>query len=330
MGASSGIGRACALRFAAEGARVVVSARSQEGLDSLVETIRLRGGDATAVVADVANFEQVQAVARAAVEQYGRLDTWIHTAAVSIYARFEDTTPEEFRHIIDVNLTGQAYGAMAALPYLRRVGRGALVHISSIEAQRALPYQAAYAASKHGVKGFLETLRTELQEEGIPISVTNIMPASINTSFFDHTRTKIGSKPRGLPPVYEPEVVVEAIVYAAQHPARDIYAGGAARGLALLQMLSPKALDAILKRVGFKGQHTDEPKSVEAPDNLFAAIDRPYKVHGDFGAEALSVSTYNRLQRMNGLAAGAAGLALGAVAAMEMRRRRRQEWHDWP
>jgi NAD(P)-dependent dehydrogenase (short-subunit alcohol dehydrogenase family) len=200
MGASSGIGRATALLFAHHGAKVVVSARSQAGLDSLVEEIRRDGGQASAVTADVADYDQVQAVAAAAVQQYGRLDTWVHLAAVSVYATFEETTLEEFRQVIDVNLIGQIHGAKAALPYLRREGRGALIHVSSIEAERALPYQAAYAASKHGVKGFLESLRTELQHEGIPISVTNIMPATINTPFFNKARTKIGTKPRGCPP----------------------------------------------------------------------------------------------------------------------------------
>src|SRR5690606_26156298 len=147
-----------------------------------------------------------------AAGRFGRIDTWVHVAAVSLYATVEDTTLAEFRQILDVNLMGQVHGAKAALPYLRREGRGALIHVSSIEAIRALPYQGAYAASKHGVKGFIESLRMELKHEGLPISVTNVMPASINTPLFDHARTKIGTKPKGLPPIYQPEVVVEAIV----------------------------------------------------------------------------------------------------------------------
>ena len=172
MGASSGIGRESALRFARRGAKVIVSARGEEGLDSLVEEIRREGGEATAVVADTSEFEQVKAVADRAAEEYGRLDTWVHLAAVIVFASFEDTTPEEFDRIIEVNLMGQVYGAMATLPHIKREGRGALIHISSMGAKHSVPLQSAYCASKHGIDGFLEALRVELKHEGWPISVT--------------------------------------------------------------------------------------------------------------------------------------------------------------
>src|SRR3954467_960649 len=195
MGASSGIGRESALRFARKGARVVVSARGEEGLDSLVEEIRGEGGEAIAVPAGTSEFEQVKAVADRTVEEYGRLDTWVHLAAVGLFATFEQTTPEEFERVIAVNLMGQVYGAMAALPHIKREGRGTLIHISSMGAKRSIPLQSAYCASKHGIDGFLEALRVELKHEGWPISVTQVMPATINTPFFDKARTKLGVKP---------------------------------------------------------------------------------------------------------------------------------------
>src|SRR3712207_399564 len=166
MGASSGIGRETALRFAEKGASVVVSARSEPSLNSLVDEIRGKGGEATAVAAEVTDFQQVKAVADRAVEEYGRLDTWVHLAAVGLFATFEQTTPEEFERVIDVNLMGQVYGAMGALPHLKREGRGALIHISSVEAKRSFPFHSAYGASKHGIDGFLEALRVELKHEG--------------------------------------------------------------------------------------------------------------------------------------------------------------------
>jgi NAD(P)-dependent dehydrogenase (short-subunit alcohol dehydrogenase family) len=162
MGASSGIGRETALRFAERGAKVVVSARSENGLTSLVEEIQAKGGEAIAIPTEVSEFEQVKAVADGAVEAYGRLDTWIHLAAVLLVASCEDTTPEEFERVIDVNLMGQVYGAMAALPHIKREGGGALIHISSMGAKRSIPLQSAYCASKHGIDGFLESLRVEL------------------------------------------------------------------------------------------------------------------------------------------------------------------------
>src|SRR5215212_8631165 len=135
MGASSGIGRETALRFARKGAKVVASARGEEGLGSSVEEIRDEGSEALAVPADTSQFEQVKAVAERAVEEYGRLDTWVHLAAVGLFATFEETTPEEFGRVIDVTLLVKVYGAMAGLPHLKREGRGAVIHISSVEAK---------------------------------------------------------------------------------------------------------------------------------------------------------------------------------------------------
>ena len=319
MGASSGIGRETALHFANRGAKVVVSARGEQGLDSLVDEIRRDGGEATAVVAEVTDFEQVKAVADRAVEEYGRLDTWVHLAAVGLFATFEQTTPEEFARVIDVNLMGQVYGAMAALPHLKREGRGALIHISSVEAKRAFPFHSAYAASKHGIDGFLEALRVELKHEGWPISVTQVMPGTINTPFFDKGRTKLGVKPVGIPPIYEPETVANIILYAAENPARDLVSGGAAQALIVNQRLSPRMLDAILTtRVGFSPQMTDEPRSQDDPDNLYAPI------HGHDtaknGFRALSRSLYNWLEMHPTVKRGAAaGMAIGLLSALRRR-----------
>src|SRR5215210_5505791 len=295
MGASSGIGRETAIRFAKRGAKVVVSARNREALRSLVDEIRRDGGEALAVPADMAEFEQVNAVADRAAEQYGALDTWVHLSGVGLYATFDQTEPEEFKRVIDVNLMGQVYGAMAALPHLKREGRGALIHISSVEAKRSAPFHSAYAASKHGIDGFLESLRVELKREGWPVSVTQVMPGTINTPFFDKGRTKLGVKPVGVPPIYEPETVANVILYAAENPARDLVSGGAAQTLIINQRISPRMLDAILTtRAGFSPQMTDEPRSEDDPDNLYAPIQGHDTAKNGF--RALSRSLYNWLQ----------------------------------
>jgi NAD(P)-dependent dehydrogenase (short-subunit alcohol dehydrogenase family) len=319
MGASSGIGRETALRFARKGAKVVVSARGEEGLDSLVEEIRREGGEATAVVADTSDFGQVKAVADRAVEEYGRLDTWVHLAAVGLFATFEQTTPEEFERVIDVNLMGQVYGAMVALPHLKREGRGALIHISSVEAKRSFPFHSAYGASKHGIDGFLESLRVELRHEGWPISVTQVMPGTINTPFFDKGRSKLGVKAVGIPPIYEPGTVADLILYAAENPARDLVSGGAAQALIVNQRFSPRLLDAVLAtRAGFDPQKTDEPRSEDDPDNLYAPI-RGHDTAKD-GFRALSRSLYNWLEMHPTVRRGAAvGTALGLLAALRRR-----------
>ncbi|HEY9667524.1 MAG TPA: SDR family oxidoreductase [Coleofasciculaceae cyanobacterium] len=297
IGASSGIGRETAIQFATRGAKLVVSARSEQGLNSLVDEIRQMGGEAIAVPADVTYFEQVKAIAERAIQQYGRLDTWVHLAAINLYATFEQTTPEEFKRVIDVNLMGQVHGAMAALPHLKREGRGSLIHVSSVEARRSFPYHSAYGASKHGIDGFLEAMRLELMHEGLSsINVTNVMPASINTPLFNKSRTKIGVKPQGLPPFYQPDIAVDAILYAACHPTRDIIAGGAGRAMAFLQKLSPQLMDTLLLQAGagFKLQETSEPKSEDAPDNLFEPIAGFDHVEGDFSKQsrANSYSTW--------------------------------------
>jgi NAD(P)-dependent dehydrogenase (short-subunit alcohol dehydrogenase family) len=320
MGASSGIGRETALRFARKGARVVVSARSEEGLDSLVEKIRAEGGDASYVVAEVTDFDQVKAVADRAVEEYGRLDTWVHLAAVGLFATFEQTTPEEFERVIDVNLMGQVYGAMAALPHIKREGRGTLIHISSMGAKRSIPLQSAYCASKHGIDGFLEALRVELKHEGWPISVTQVMPATINTPFFDKARTKLGVKPVAPPPIYGPNIVADAILHAAENWARDLVIGGAARAVISTQTVSPRLLDAVLKRVGFEVHYTDEPKPADAPDNLFGPIEGHNTSEGSFGDRAHPKSLYNWLVMHPVVRRGAAaGMALGLLAALRVR-----------
>jgi NAD(P)-dependent dehydrogenase (short-subunit alcohol dehydrogenase family) len=319
MGASSGIGRETALRFAERGARVVVSARSEEGLASLVDEILDKGGEAMSIPAEASEFEQIKAVADRAVQEYGRLDTWVHLAAVGLFATFEQTTPEEFARVIDVNLMGQVYGAMAALPHLKREGRGALIHISSVEAKRSFPFHSAYGASKHGIDGFLEALRVELKHEGWPISVTQVMPGTINTPFFDKGRTKLGVKPVGVPPIYEPQTVANIILYAAENPVRDLVSGGAAQALILNQRLSPRMLDAILAtRAGFSPQKTNEPRSEDDPDNLYAPIQGHDSARNGF--RALSRSLYNWLQMHPTLRRGAAaGMALGSMVALRRR-----------
>lgn len=282
VGASSGIGRETALQFAKRGAKVVVAARSQSGLESLVEEIRHAGGQAIFVVADVAEFEQVKAIADRAIETYGRIDTWVQVAAIGVMAAFEQLTPEEFKRVIDVDLMGQVYGAMVALPHLKREGRGALIHISSMEGRRALPLQSAYSSAKHGIEGFLESLRVELKHEGIQISVTSVKPSVINTPFYNHVRTKLGVKPTGIPPYYQPSLVADAILYVAEHSTRDFIVGDIGKGLDLLQRLSPQLMDAILLLIAFPGQRTNQPKSESAADNVFEPMPGYDQVEGDF------------------------------------------------
>ncbi|BDA73523.1 short-chain dehydrogenase/reductase SDR [Rivularia sp. IAM M-261] len=289
MGASSGIGRLTAFMFAQKGAKVMVSARSEAGLKSLVSEIHLFGGEVDYVVADVSNIEQVKGFIEKTVARYGRLDTWVNAAATGVMGRFEDVTVEEFQRVIDVTLMGQVNGVTAALPYLKQQG-GAIICVSSMEGRRSLPLQSAYSTAKHGLEGFLEALRVELMHEKVPVSVTSILPSVINTPYYNKIRTKLGVKPTGIPPYYQPNVVAEAIIYAAENPTRDFIAGDVGRVLDVLQRLSPGLIDTILATIGFVGQRTTEPKSEAAPDNLYEPIEGYDKIEGDFGQ--LTIPTF--------------------------------------
>lgn len=319
MGASSGMGRETARRFAQRGARVVVSARSEPGLRSLVDEIQAAGGKAIAVPADVSDFDQVKSVADRAAEVYGRIDTWVHLASVGMWATFEQTTPAEFKRIIDVNLTGQAYGAMAALPHLRREGGGALIHISSIEAKLPVPLQSAYGASKQGMTGLIDTLRMELEAEGANVSVTNVMPSGINTPFFNKARTKIGVQPKPVPPIYQPQLVADAILYAAEHPVREIVVGGGGKAGIVLKQIAPWVSDALLRSTAFQMQRTNIAKSADAPDNLFEPIAGYDRVEGDYSERARSTSGYTWLALHPNVRRVAVGIAVAAVAIMAIR-----------
>lgn len=291
FGASSGIGRQTALDFADKGARVVVASRSESGLKSLVEEIGQNGGKSYYFTADAANFAEVKAVADVAFERFGGIDTWAHVAGTAVFAPFERTTPEEFKRVIEVNLLGQVYGAMAALPYLRENG-GALIHVSSVEAYRTVPFQSAYGSSKHGIAGFVEALRLELENEGVPISVTEIMPAAINTPIWDKGRSKLSYKARPpVPPIYHPKVVSNTILYAAENPIRDIVAGGGALGVPLLERLSPALTDKVTGLIGFN-QFDDELLPPDAADGLFESAPEFDTIEGRFSDEQIMSDPY--------------------------------------
>lgn len=324
MGASSGIGRETALRMAASGARVLAAARTELALQSLVEEIRHRGGAAAYVLADTSVPRQAEVAAEAAVREWGRLDTWVQCAGVALWARFEETPPEEWSRVIDVNLNGTAYGAMAALPRLREAGGGALILVSSVEARVAPPLQAAYAASKHGVNALARVLRMELKAAGVPVNVTEIMPSSINTPLFRKSRSRIGVQPHPLPFIYDPSLVVDAILYAAEHPVPELIVGGSGRAFVQGERLAPRLTESVLMLLGNVMQRTPEPKPVTAPNNLFHSLPDPAcnQVEGEFGSEARSTSASTWLQIHPAARRALAAGVIGSVAYLALRPRR--------
>jgi short-subunit dehydrogenase len=294
-GASSGIGRETALEFGRRRASVVLAARNETALNEVAKEIEALGGQALPVITDVAVWEDVQRLAEQAVDRFGRIDTWVNNAAVSTYGAVEDLTVEEIERVLRVNLLGQVYGVKAVLPHLKGQNRGTIINVSSEVGERAIPLQAPYSASKHGVKGFTESLRLELKHEQSGVNVTLILPASINTPFFVHSRSKLGVKPKPPPPVYQPEAVAEAIVYAAEHPLRDVYVGGASKMMTLMQRVSPSLTDRfmLMRGMAFEQQRTDEPDDRE--DTLFAPSVGTGSSTGEFGDHAQSRSIYTEV-----------------------------------
>ncbi len=325
VGATSGIGRATAIEMARRGARVVLGGRSRSELEHLVDEIRSTGGQATSMEMDVSNYEQVKALADYAVSAYGGIDTWVNNAGVILYSRFEDTKPEEFERLLQVNLLGQAYGDWAALPHIKQRG-GSLIHISSVDSQRPIPFQGAYSASKAGINGFVEALRMELHHEGAPVNVVTIMPASINTPMFAKARTRLGVKPMPLPPIYKPDDVVKAIIHGATHQARNIMVGGAAGMFSFMQKRAPALTDHMLAPMAFNMQETDQPKSDDAPANLYEHLGGYDRSQGEWKAMTKPMSIYtwwemNRGVRVALMLAAAVGVAAFAATLVLPRRK---------
>lgn len=293
-GASQGIGRETALQMALEGASLVLAARNQEALGTLGAEVQRLGGQAEVVVTDVSDWPQVEALARRAVDRFGRIDTWVNNAAVSTYGTVEQATADEMERVIRVNLLGQMYGTRAALPYLKTAGGGTIINVGSALSERAIPLQAAYVASKHGVKGFTEAIRMELEHEGTGINAVLILPSSINTPLFSNARSKLGVLPQPVPPVYEPRVVAEAIVFAAENPARDIVVGGAGKLLTLGERISATLTDRYMLQGDrlFRQQKTDRPD--QPADTLFTPSSGPGSTTGEFGEGSKSSSLYTR------------------------------------
>ncbi len=272
-GASSGIGLATALKAAAAGAKVVLASRDDRELAGVVADIRSRGGKAVHFAADVADPDQVLAIAEHAISAYGRIDTWVNNAGLAIYGTLSQIPLAEKRRLFDVNFWGVVHGCRAAVPHLRASG-GTIINIGSVLSERVIPLQGIYAASKHAVKAYTDGLRMELEAEGSPIVVTLVKPSSIDTPFTAHARNHLDVHPRFPGPVYAPDVVADTILACAVHPHRDIFVGGAARAFSLMETFMPRLADRMMERTMYSAQRSSEPPH---------GVDSLYEPHGDEG-----------------------------------------------
>lgn len=319
-GASSGIGRLTALRFGAQGASVVLNSRNVEALRTVAREIEQAGGTALVAPADVAQWDEVRRLAETAVDRFGRIDTWVNGAALYLAGRVEDMDVAAAERLLQVNLLGQIYGMKAVLPHMIQQGGGTIINISSVNGVRSFPLLAAYSASKYAVTGFTEALRMELKRDHPNINVTTILPMSINTPFFAHGRSLLGTLPHPLPPIYEPEPVAEAIVFAAAHPRRDIYIGPG-RLLAMAQGVAPGLLDRafLFRNLGFRLQKTDQPD--DGRDNFDAPLPAETETTtGQWDNESLKTSWFTRALELHpGRQAAVFGTALAGGVALARR-----------
>lgn len=312
-GATSGIGLVTARTAAEQGARVVLAARNEEALSDIVGEIEATGGRAAYAVADVGRENEVRHIAEVAVDRFGGIDTWVNNAAVSIYGSIMDIDLDEQRRLFETNYWGVVYGSRVAVEHLRDRG-GALINLGSVLADRAIPKQGPYCASKHAIKGFTDSLRMEIEEEDWPISVTLIKPTAIDTPYKDHAKNYLPKAPKNPAPVYAPDTVARAILHCAQHRKRSVIIGGAGKGISVLGTQFPRLTDLVMERLMSRLQMTEEPAGDRDRHNLFEPLEGG-KERGGYPNHVSESSLYTQAV-LHPWTSAVALLGAGAAAAL--------------
>jgi short-subunit dehydrogenase len=314
-GASSGIGLATARMAAQRGARVVLTSRNEQDLRRAVEEIHSRGGRATYVVADVAEPAELDRVADAAVREFGGFDTWVNDAGVSIYGKLTEVPLADKKRLFETNFWGVVNGCRTAVRHLRGTG-GTIINIGSIVSDRAVPMQGIYSASKHAVLGYTDALRMELEHDRLPIVVTLVKPAAINTPFVEHARNYMDKAPTLPPPVYAPEVVADAILRCAERRVREITVGGGGRMMAVMGKVAPRTMDKYMEQAMFE-QQKDSTGTVIPQDSLFEPKEDGH-ASGPYPGHVMQTSLYTNA-RLSKVSRALPYIAAGAVLAATVR-----------
>ena len=324
-GASGGIGRATAVAFGARGAAVALVARGEAGLRAAADEVEAAGGTALVLPADVADPDQVERVVAQVEESLGPVDVWVNVAFVSVFSRFDEITPAEYKRATDVSYLGYVYATMAVLPRMKARGRGTIVHVGSALAYRGIPLQTAYCGAKHAIQGFHESLRCELLHEKSPVRVTMVQMPAVNTPQFSWVLSRLPHRPQPVPPIYQPEMAARAVVYAADHPQRREYWAGTSTALTLIaNAVAPGLLDRYLGRTGFQSQQTSEPSPPDPPVNLWEPADerKDFGMHGRFDERSSSNDPQLWASQHHGVVAAAAAGAVGLLVGVARARRR--------
>ncbi len=315
-GASAGVGRATARASPAVGADVGLLARGAEGLEAAAKEVEAWGGRAAIAPVDVSIPQRVEEAAGKIERELGPIDVWVNNAMVTVMSPIAETTSEEFRRVTEVTYLGAVHGTLAALRRMRPRDRGVIVQVGSALSYRAIPLQSAYCAAKHALRGFTDSLRCELMHEKSGVHVTMVQLPALNTPQFEWSRIRFARQPQPVPPIYQPEVAAEAIVFAAGARRREVWVGGPNALLMLGNKIAPALGDLYLARTGFDSQFTDEPADPARPDDLYAPLPGDFGAHGRFDARARPRSLQLRATRMRGrLALLGAGLLLAACLA---------------
>jgi len=317
-GASAGIGRATARAFGEHGASIGLLARNEDGLEGAREEVEAAGGRALVLPTDVADPEQVEAAAQRVEEELGPIDIWVNVAMTTIFSPLKDIEPEEFKRATEVTYLGYVYGTMSALKRMLPRDKGTIVQVGSALSYRAIPLQSPYCGAKFAVRGFTDSVRTELMHEGSNVHVTMPQLPGLNTPQFDHCRSKMPYHPRPVAPIYQPEVAADAIYWAAHHKRREMYVGTSSVLTILGNKVAPWLADRYLARTAYQGQQTSEPmEGSYRLGNLFETPKGDHGAHGSFDGQAHASSpqvwaTKNRRWLL--LAGAAAGAALVGLA----------------
>ncbi len=323
-GASAGVGRAVVRRFASEGARIVLLARGQDGLDAARREVEDAGGLAIAIPTDVANWEEVEAAAVRTEAEFGPIDIWINNAMASVFSPVREMKPDEYRRVTEVTYLGVVHGTLAALHRMLPRNRGSIVQVGSALAYRGIPLQSAYCAAKHAIQGFMDSLRAELIHDGSAVQVTSVHLAAMNTPQFGWVKSRLPNKAQPVPPIFQPEVAAEAIHWAAHNDRRELWVGTPTVTAILGNRLAGGLADWYLGRTGFASQQTDEPEDPNRPHNLWTPIPGDHGAHGVFTerAQAHSTQLWLATHRRAVLAvAGLATLGAGVLCALPAKKK---------
>ena len=319
-GASAGIGRATAREMARRGAHVGLIARGTERLEAARREVQELGVRACVAPADVADPEQVERAAAQIEAELGPIDVWVNSAMTAVLAEVKDTTAEEFKRVTEVTYLGSVHGVQAALRRMRPRDAGVIIQVGSALSRRGIPLQATYCASKHAIKGFLDSLRAELLNEKSNVKVSLVQLPGLNTPQFGWVRTRLHKHPQPVAPIYQPEVAAEAILYAIAHPRRELWVGGPTVYTIVGEKFISGAMDRFLAKTNIKGQETDiEIDPQQRQDYLFSPVPGDPGAHGIFDDSAHGHSVQWWLNTHRPLVAGAA-VALAGAAAVAARR----------